>query len=246
MFGREQDIRISWVHVYFVHTGIFSAGQDQFPVFTAINRLEQTAVAATGPQRTLRCHEDNIRITRVHRDHADVLGIFEPHVFPGSAAIQAFIHAVAITDVTPANVFAGANPDRVVIVRIYRDGAYGIGSLALKNRGQCGASVVCFPDSAAAHANVPGAAISRIDRDMCDTAGHQCRAYTAPLEAAEGSLIEAGRRCFVFLGNSRFSEDEQAGCRQQGSCELSHDGLRWSLFPAPFTGRETGVKYPER
>jgi hypothetical protein len=171
---RVHDIRVAWVQVHFVDTGItivelgiaVTIAEHLAPVLAAVRGLEEPPVAAGRPQRTLCGNEDNVRIPRIDADHADVLGILEPHVFPVFAAVEAQVNAGTVTDVPAADVLARADPDRIRVVGVDRHATDRIGILVFEDGFPGRALVDGLPDTAAADADVPGAVVVRVDRDI--------------------------------------------------------------------------------
>ena len=164
--------------------------QDLAPVAAAIARLVEASLAARGPQRALHRRKNHVRVARVDAYHADVFGPGQTQVVPVFAAVATAVDACAVGDVPPADVFTGADPDRMRIVRIDRDAADRIGVFVVEDRRPGRAAVDGLPDAARADADVPGALLGRVDRDVGDPAGHQGRADAAHLQSGERLLVE--------------------------------------------------------
>ena len=105
-----------------------------------------------------------------------------------------------------ADVFACAGPDRVGIVGIDREATYRVGTLAIEDRFPRNAGVRCFPDTAAANRDIPGALVRWIDDDVGDAPRHEGRPDAAKFQAFEGRLVEAWLVGFIV-------------CREQRRCE---------------------------
>src|ERR1043165_641779 len=85
--------------------------ENVLPRLAAVGSLEQTALAARSPQRTLRGHIDDVRVFRIDGDAADVLGSFETDVFPTAAAVVRLVNTVTIGNAALAVVLPSADPD---------------------------------------------------------------------------------------------------------------------------------------
>ena len=149
----------------------------------------QAALPALGPKRSLGGGINDVGVARVDEDPADVLGLREPHVRPGLAAVEALVDAVAEADVTAADVLARPDPDRFRIGRIDGDAADGIRPLAIEDRRPGRAGVLGLPYAARADGDVPGVPPQGMDGDVADAAGHDGRS-----DAAEGEPREELRR----------------------------------------------------
>ena len=103
---RKHHVRIARVHMHFIDARILvvpvrvaeAVTEHLAPGLAAVGRLEQAAIAAAGPQRSLRGDEDRVRIARVDANHADVLGVFQTHAFPIVPAVQTAIDTRAVAD----------------------------------------------------------------------------------------------------------------------------------------------------
>jgi len=78
--------------------------------FAAVSRFIEPAIAAAGPERTLRRNKNRIGVPRVDANHADV----------------------AATDI-----FARTGPDRVWVIGVYRQSADGAGAFLIENWISC-------------------------------------------------------------------------------------------------------------
>ena len=135
----------------------------------------------------------------------------QTHVFPGRAAVTTAKHARTIGDVTSADVFAGSDPNGFGIVRVERNTADRVGVLIIKNRGPGGPAVLGFPDTAATDADVPGAWVFRIDRDIGNSTRHHGRADAAHLQTGKCGFVEPRRSIFVCADrNYRDQQERQA------------------------------------
>ena len=181
------------------------------PGLAAVGRLVEAALAAGGPERSLRGDVDDVRVARIDDDLGDVLGLLEAHVRPALAAVEAAVDAVAVADVAAADVLAGADPDDV---RGRSDRSSRSRSSTSPGRRRSASrscrrwSVFQTPPEPDRH--VPGALVVGIDGDVGDAARHQRRSDAAQLEALEGggdsrepSSSLAGRLSAFFAGAAR-------------------------------------------
>ena len=75
------DVGITRIHVNFrharvevIHIGIAEAfTQYLAPVLAAVRGLEESAITAAGPQRSLGSDKNSVGVARVNANHADVL-----------------------------------------------------------------------------------------------------------------------------------------------------------------------------
>jgi hypothetical protein len=160
-----------------------------------------------------------------------VLRVIQPHVFPARAAVHAFVDAVAKTDVSAADVFAGANPHDLRIRRIKHDATDRVRFLLVKNRFPGGAGIGGLPNTTRANRHIPGAEIGWMDGDVGDPTRHQCRANAAELEALEG----LGGHAFagIFFLNGRTWNCQRTYDKQDKW--LSHETPRFARRTPPPT-----------
>jgi hypothetical protein len=196
-------------------TPVYSPRQDPLPGGPGVAGPVQATIAAARPQRPLGGDVDHVRVARVDNDHADVLGVLQPQVFPGGAAVEAPVNAVAVAHVAAADVLAGADPNGVAVVWVDGDGADRVRTLTVEDRRPGRPAVFGLPDTAAAHRHVPDAAIDRIDRDVGDPAGHQRRSDLAPFEPGEGRFVESGPDVLFVRGEGGQGNRPSKANRQQ-------------------------------
>ena len=102
-------------------------------------------------------HENDIRVTRIHDDRADLLGLFEADVFPGAAGVSGFINAIAGGRVAADASLAHAGVDDIGIGFGDGERADGTGcDLTIGDREPVESTVSGFPDAASGGAEIVG------------------------------------------------------------------------------------------
>ena len=138
---------------------------------------------------TERRDKNNIWIFWIDEDAADLTGVFETDMRPRFAAVDAFVHAVAVGILRPHIGLARAD-----INRVRRGWRYGEGSdrsylLIVKDRCPCAPRVAGFPDAAADRAEIEciwlsGHAADRVNPSAAKRPDH------SPLQSGKAALIE--------------------------------------------------------
>src|SRR5262249_8453212 len=123
---------------------VVEPGQDALPGLAAVLGLEQPAIAAGAVEPSERADVDDVRVLGVDDDRTDLVRRLEPHVLPGLAAVRALVDAVAVGDGIARVVFAGPDPDDVLVGRGDGDCADGHGGLAVELVLKGDAVVVCL------------------------------------------------------------------------------------------------------
>ncbi len=154
-----------------------------------------------------------------------MLGVREAHVFPGAAAVETQVDARPVADVPAADVLARAHPDRVRIVGIDRDAADRVGVLVVEDRFPGRPRVDRLPDAAAADADVPGALVVRVDRDIGDSPRHECRPDAAHFQSLERLFVESRFDVLVVGGKHRKRNECEHGSNKRKSL---HDFPCWN------------------
>ena len=135
--------------------------------------------AAVGrpPDSGLRRGQQDLAVTGMHRQGADVVARERPHdIGPGGAAIGRFQDACAVVGVLREVLFPGSGVDDIGIVRIEHDGSHGERSLAVGERRPVGAAVRRLPHAALGRADIGHVVVARVDRDGVDPARGGARA----------------------------------------------------------------------
>ena len=200
-------------------------GEHARPGLPAVGRLVEAAVAAVAPERALRGHVDDARVARVDDDPADVLGVLEPDVLPGLAAVGRLVHAVAVAHAALRVVLAGAHPDRQRIPGVDRHAADRVRRLRVEDGRERDAPVGRAPHAAGGDAHEVGGRPRR-DRDVADAPRHDGGPDRAERETREGvgrhRVLDRGGRLVLFL-LLRWSGDSGGGQQQRSECP--HPGL---------------------
>ncbi len=183
--GRVQDVGVRRVHLGGGDTRVLRNGERHRPGLAAVGRLVEASVPSRRPERSLGRDEHDRRVSRVDQDAGDVLGVLQPHVRPRLAAVQALVDAVAVADVAPAHVLAGADPDGFGIRRVERDAPDRVRRLIVEDRRPGGARVPGLPHAARSNRDVPGGPSLRVNRNVADAARHDGGADVAQREARE-------------------------------------------------------------
>ena len=189
-----EDVRVRGVELDRRDARVLGDLEDERPGLAAVRGLVEAALAARRPERPLGRDEDDVRIARVDQDPADVLGLREPHVRPGLAAVRAPVDAVAEADVAPADVLARAHPDGLRVRRVERDAADRVRRLGVEHRRPGRAGVLRLPDAARADRDVPGVPLQGVDDDVADPSRHDGWADVAEGEPREELGVEARLR----------------------------------------------------
>src|SRR5579859_632238 len=121
------------INGYIYHAGVFADMKHVLPGFAAVVGLVDAAVASRPPKRTFSGDENNIAVTRVNCDAADMLGFLQAHVRPALAAILGAIDAIPITDATLAVALAASYPHHAGIFGIEHNRADGIAAFTVEH-----------------------------------------------------------------------------------------------------------------
>ncbi len=151
--GGQQNIGIARVHDHVGNAGVFADLDETGPVLAAISGFVEAAIAAALPQGSGGRDVNHVAIARVDENFGNVLGLAQAHVVPGTSAIFAFVHAVAIGDAALIVILAGADPNGRRILGVDSHGADGIRSLRVEYRCPGGAVVDGSPDAAGSDGN---------------------------------------------------------------------------------------------
>src|SRR5688572_1362192 len=131
---RDEDVGVARIHLHVVGAGPVVYVEYSRPRCSAIGRLVDATLAPLAPDRTLRRDVDNVGVSRVDQDAADMFAFLEADVFPRAAAVDRLVDTVTVRDDALRVVFAGADPDHVRIFRVDRDGAYRKRALSVEDR----------------------------------------------------------------------------------------------------------------
>ena len=92
-----QNVAVAGIHKDIVYAGIFTNFEHFLPVFPAISGFIESTITTRTPNRTFGSYINYIAVFRINHNFTNMLGVFQPHIFPGFAAIVAFIKPIAIT-----------------------------------------------------------------------------------------------------------------------------------------------------
>ncbi|GBD16679.1 hypothetical protein HRbin26_01582 [bacterium HR26] len=182
---REEDARVVAIHRDVVAAGVRALVEHLLPGLAAIGRAEDAALLVGPEGMAERRHVDDVRVARVDHDLADVAGVGEPAVDPGTAGIRGLVDAIAVGDVVADAGLAGADIDDVGVGFRHRDGTDSGGAEeAVGDVAPGHPAVGRLPDPASAGAEVEGHRV----RDVTGDGDHPpaaVRADAAPLQRRE-------------------------------------------------------------
>ena len=139
-----------------------------------------------------RGHVHGLRIGRIYKDVANVVGVTEPEVRPALATISRLVDAVAPRNAVARVVLTRAHPDDVGVGRMDGDGADGIGAFVIEERLE-GDSIVHGPPEAARRSGDEDRVRELTDHvDVDDATAGSRRADRAPAEVFEEGFVELG------------------------------------------------------
>src|SRR4026209_832008 len=115
---RVHRVGIARVEVDLGDPGALVDVEDAGPGLAPVARLVEPALAAGGPQRSLRRDVDHVRVARIDDDPAEVLGALEPHVRPGLPTVGGLVAPAAVADAALTVVLAAPHPHRERMLRI--------------------------------------------------------------------------------------------------------------------------------
>ncbi len=210
--------------------GVGPAGKHVLPGLTAIGGLVETPLTALRPQGTLSGDPDHVRVSRIDENPADVLGFLQTHVLPGLPAIDALVHAIAVSHMPAADVLAGTHPDNVGVARVEGHITEGIGPLIVEDGLPCRSRIGRLPEIAATHSDVPDRRILRMDSDIGDAARHQSRPYIANFQAGKRLGFEQ-RTVFFRLADSLFGTAGRSDETNRQNDETRHPALDFHESP---------------
>ena len=171
-------------------TGPLVTEEDPLPAVPAVGAPEETALLARHPVLSERRDVDDVRVGRVDADLGDAVGVGEPDVFPGLAAVAAAVHAVARQDVAADARLAGADEDEVGVGFRHRDRAHRRRrDLEVGDGVPVVAAVGRLPEAAAGRAEI-GFVRPALDAGDGDGAAAAVGAEVAPGVAGEEGGVE--------------------------------------------------------
>ena len=201
------------------YAGVFRNVEHFFPGFATICCFVQAAVTTRAPGRTFGSHIHHVGVARVDKDFANVLRIFQPHVFPSFSIIGGFPYTVSITQRPLIIIFAGAGPNHVVVIGVHSQAPHRIGAIMVENGFKGGAVIVGAPNAARSSRHKKAAVVVRVNSKIGNAPGSKSRTDTAPFQAAENRGFQCAlcrsRGFFLFgFGCSRKAAKGDKSCQQ--------------------------------
>ncbi len=103
-------------------------------------------------------------------DHADVFARSQPHIFPGLAAIAAFVYSIAVGHTSLVVVLSRAHPYLVAVVRIDGHTSSRKTLLPVEDGRPARRVVRGLPDTRRGRGQINDVAVLRVDSHICDPA----------------------------------------------------------------------------
>ena len=200
-------------------SGAVRAAQNLLPGFTAVGGLEDAALVVVIPQVAGGANENGIAVLWIDQDFGDVLGIFQADAGPVLSAVGRFVDAISDRNAVPHPGFAGADPHRLGIGRINREGADGLHILAIENGAESRAPIYRLPNATAGSADEHReTALVFGGGHSSNASAHGGRADVTGGKAGNGGRIEFYRRLSV---NSEARETKEGG-EETGTQAIIH------------------------
>src|SRR6185437_7549769 len=206
--GRVQARRLRGVAGQVYRACVLVYEERLFPALATIGGEEDPALLVRAPDMAEGRDHDPVGVLRIHEQATDLLGIVQPQVPPGLAAVVGTVHAVAVGGIGTDRRFPSADVDDLRIGRRDADGTDGAHWLVLEQRLPGDARVRCLEEAAVHGAEIGDIELAGDTVDGID-ASAAIRAYLAP-----GQRVQERRR--HRLG-SRRAGGEQQGSGKQGS-----------------------------
>ena len=169
------------------HTGVVVYVEDPLPGVPTVNRLVQTAFTAGRPQRALGGHVDDLAVSRVDQDVADVLGPLEADAAPRVATVVGPVHPVTPAHVAAADCFAGTDPNDPGARGVDAHAPDRIRGLLVEDRCPRDPGVLGAPDPTRPDADEPPVRFRRVDGQIGDASAHECGADATHRERGQGA-----------------------------------------------------------
>src|SRR5688572_24210233 len=193
--GRHEDIGVPWIHLDVVRAGPVVDVKDAAPGGAAVCRFVHAAFAALAPQRALRGDVDDVRVSGIDQDAADMFAFLEADIFPRPSTIDRLVYTIAVGDHALGVVFARADPDHVRVLRVDRDRARRERAFAVEDRRERQSGVDRLPDPAGGRGDVPDLLVGRVDGDVGDAAGGKGWPYGPEAQASDQGSEFGGVGC---------------------------------------------------
>ena len=144
--GHENLSGVGGIHNHVSHSGGLVGEEQPVPCEPSVGGSVKASLGVWRPGIADGTGIDYVRIDRVNDDTVNVPGQFKAHALPGTAAVKAFVYAVASGDTVARIALAGACPDNVRALRINSQRTYRGNCLIIKYRREGGACIQCFPE----------------------------------------------------------------------------------------------------
>ena len=170
--GREEIVRVLRVALYVDDSGVLIDIQNVLPGLAAIDAAVHAALGVWPPKSAEGAYEDDVWVSGIDVDFADVARLSEPHVLPGLAAVGGVIDAIAPGDRVPAALLTGAEPDVFRVVLIDGNGSQGDGGFPIENGCEAEAAVIRTEQATGGRSDEVDARSLLVDGDVHDSAAH--------------------------------------------------------------------------
>src|SRR5579864_2763157 len=197
---RVQNVRVRRIHRDIIHPSVFADRQHRLPGLPTVGRLVEPAISARSPQRPLRGHIHDLRVSRINHHPPNVLGLLQPEILPALSPIIRPVNSVAVRDTALRIRFSRADPYHRRIIRIERYPPDRIRCLAVEQGSPCRAVIHGLPQAARSHSHIKFRSLLRIHRNRHHPPRFRARPDRPKLKAGEGIRIHPRLFLFFFLG----------------------------------------------
>jgi len=183
--GHKDLSGVGRIHDHVSHSGGLIGEEQPVPGAPSVSGTVKASLGVGRPRIADGTGIDYIRIHRVNDDTVNVPGQFKTHALPGTAAVQAPVYSVTAGDAVARIALTGACPDNVRALRINCQRTYGGHFLVIKNRGEGGARIYCFPEPSGSRAHVKHILIPRVNGKGSNPAAHAARTDVPGFDAVK-------------------------------------------------------------
>ena len=134
--------------------------KDFFPGLAAIARAKDAALNVGAIGMSQRRHKSHVCVFRIDHQRADMLAVFQADVRPALAAVNGFVHSIAVGDIAANAGLAGAHIDHVGIRFRHRNGPHRRDAFLVEHRYPVIAAIGALPHSAGHRAKIISAGIA--------------------------------------------------------------------------------------
>ena len=164
--------------------------QDFIPGFSPVFCAVDAAFRVRAEGGALGTCEDHIGVIAAHDNTVDGLGLFQAHVLPGFATIQAAVDTGACILGVARVTFARPDPDIAGVVLIDSDGADRLHGLVVEDRLPLDAPARRFPDPARSGTGIDDIGVAQVHVNRGDASAHTGGADIPRFDAFEPLRIE--------------------------------------------------------